>query len=992
MAEEKVLISYSHKDKKWREDLDKHLKPYLRDGSIVSWSDQQIAPGSEWFRDIQSALTNSKVAVLLVSSDFLASDFIHEHELGPLFKELKQGGVKILWVPVSASSYEKTPLKDYQALLDPENPLDGMADADREKAWVKICKQIEKAVKEGNDPDSSLTCKPTSRLGPEKISVARLPVTGSDVFGREQDIAFLDSAWVNQQVNIVTIVAWAGVGKSTLVNHWLRRMAADHYRSAELVFGWSFYRQGTSRDASSADEFLDAALTWFGDPDPRVGTAWQKGERLAKLVADRRTLLVLDGLEPLQNPFGAQEGRLREPSLQALLRELAAFNKGLCLITTRLAAVDLADYEPTSSLRLDLEHLSSDAGAKLLRASGVKGDEAKLRSASDEFSGHCLALTLLGSYLTDAYNGDIRCREEVSKRLIHDVRQGKHARKVMASYQDWFGEGPELSVLRLLGFFDRPADERTLEALLKPPATAGLTEPLLAGPNTEEWRAVLSRLRRAKLIAEEDPSQPGQLDAHPLVREYFGEQLQGTSAWKEGNRRLYEHYRDLASQQPDLFRNMEPLFLAVICGCRAGLLRDALHKVYIPRIQRRDASFAAKVLGVRGTLLSVLVHFFEQGRWGPLAQTDVDDQSLTADDQLFLLLQAGLYLTTLRGMGAREARICYKHAEPLCYSLGRQLDLYPVLLSKWRSSLMTDKLSATLQIAKDIDSLAQGKNGAVFMDLAYRTLAITLFYLGDFESARQYTMRAVQLWCAEEVPSTFEEAYSPAVLCLCYKALCEWHFGETTVCNETMEKALSLAKDELKDMYAYGVALWFAAFLGHFEHDAAQVELRASDLIKRATRHQFAHWLPAGKVFSGWARSASGYTAEGVAWIEEGIRAHQALGYSLNMPYWLVIKAEALYLADRIPEALGTIEKAEAAVENFEERCWSAELHRLRGLFLAAQGAEETEIETSFRAAIRIASDQKSVSLEKRAKASYAEYRRQKVSTPGGHGFRLPLC
>jgi hypothetical protein len=98
-------------------------------------------------------------------------------------------------------------------------------------------------------------------------------------------------------------------------------MAIDQYRSAELVFGWSFYRQGSSGETASADEFLDAALNWFGDPDPRLGTAWQKGERLAKLVAHRRTLLVLDGLEPLQNPPGRQEGRVREPSLKALLRQ-----------------------------------------------------------------------------------------------------------------------------------------------------------------------------------------------------------------------------------------------------------------------------------------------------------------------------------------------------------------------------------------------------------------------------------------------------------------------------------------------------------------------------------------------------------------------------------------------------------------------------------------------------------------------------------------------
>src|SRR5208282_6542089 len=86
------------------------------------------------------------------------------------------------------------------------------------------------------------------------------------------------------------------------------------------------------------------------DPDPRLGTAWEKGERLAKLVAHRRTLLVLDGLEPLQNAPGPQEGRLREPSLQALLRELAAFNKGLCVITTRMPVADIADHERTSAL------------------------------------------------------------------------------------------------------------------------------------------------------------------------------------------------------------------------------------------------------------------------------------------------------------------------------------------------------------------------------------------------------------------------------------------------------------------------------------------------------------------------------------------------------------------------------------------------------------------------------------------------------------------
>jgi len=459
-------------------------------------------------------------------------------------------------------------------------------------------------------------------------------------------------------------------------------MAADHYRSAEFVFGWSFYRQGSGGGTSSADEFVDAALSWFGDPHPRIGTEWEKGERLAKLIAHRRTLLVLDGLEPLQNPPGPQEGRLREPELQALLRELAAFNTGLCVITTRTPVTDIADHERTSARRRDLEQLSSDAGAKLLRALGVKGDEAELRNASDEFQGHCLALTLLGSYLTEAYHGDIRRHKEVSERLIHDVRQGVHARKVMISYQAWFGEGPELSVLRMLGLFDRPADEKALGALLKSPAIPGLTESL-SNLSPIEWRTILSRLRRAKLLAPEDPHDPGHLDTHPLVREYFGEQLrnQRTEAWKECNRRLYEHYRTLAPQLPDSFRGMEPLFLAVISGCKAGLFRKALHEVYVPRIQRGEVYFTANVLGARGALLSVVVHFFEHGRWASLVQAGAEGQDLTPEDQLFILMQAAQYLTATRGLGIPEARICYERAESLCRSLGRPLLLYVALTS-----------------------------------------------------------------------------------------------------------------------------------------------------------------------------------------------------------------------------------------------------------------------------------------------------------------------
>ena len=192
-------------------------------------------------------------------------------------------------------------------------------------------------------------------------------------------------------------------------------------------------------------------------------------------------------------------------------------------------------------------------------------------------------------------------------------------------------------------------------------------------------------------------------------------------------------------------------------------------------------------------------------------------------------------------------------------------------------------------------------------------------------------------------------------------------------------------------MPALAVALFFAEHFAHLEGNRADVERLASDLIELSTRQNFALWLPIGAVLRGWARSAFGDTDEGISWIEAGIKDYRATGSMAMMPYFLARKAEALHLADRTSEALEAIKEAEALAERSEERWWSAELYRLRGVFLTAIGADETQIEASFRAAVKTAKEQKSHSLEKRAEGTYAEYRRQKASASGGHGFRLPL-
>jgi predicted ATPase len=482
------------------------------------------------------------------------------------------------------------------------------------------------------------------------------------------------------------------------------------------------------------------------------------------------------------------------------------------------------------------------------------------------------------------------------------------------------------------------------------------------------------------------------LDAHPLVREYFGEQLrsQQADAGKECNRRLYHYYRTLAPQLPNSFREMEPLFSAVICGCNAGLFREALHEVYIPRIHRGDVYFAANVLGARGALLLVLAHFFEHGRWGSLVENCSEGQGLTAEDQLFILTQSGLYLTATRGLGSPEAWICYERAEPLCHSLNRPVLLYVALMGQWRYSLMNDKLTATMQIAERVHSLAQEQNDSTLLMGAFTSLAATLYYLGDFKTAQQYAIRGLQIWRSGAASSRFEEVDSQPVACLCHQAIFEWHFGEIVSSRATMAESISLAR-ELNDMHGLAVALYCSTVLAYFERNAAEVEHLSSDLIQLSARHTFAHFLTIGVLLRGWARSVSGNTMEGFALIEEAIEDYRAIGSTLLMPFFLALKAEALHIAGRSSEALAAIREAEALVEIFEGRWWCAELHRLRGVFLATLGAEKAQIETSFCEAIRIAKEQKSVSLEKRAEGTYAEYHRLKASGSGGRGFRLPL-
>ena len=146
MARDQIFVSYSHRDKRWLDELIISLKPFTRKRNVNVWDDTKINVGARWRDEIEDALKKAKVAVLLVSRYFLHSDFIAESEFPPLLEAAKKEGLVIVWIPIGHSSYEETEIADYQAASEPSRPLNSLSESDVDFELVKIAKAIDRLL------------------------------------------------------------------------------------------------------------------------------------------------------------------------------------------------------------------------------------------------------------------------------------------------------------------------------------------------------------------------------------------------------------------------------------------------------------------------------------------------------------------------------------------------------------------------------------------------------------------------------------------------------------------------------------------------------------------------------------------------------------------------------------------------------------------------------------------------------------------------------
>lgn len=754
--------------------------------------------------------------------------------------------------------------------------------------WLALARQLENNQRHWGKlltSGSGVEEEPETTLGPEAERVAArrcradisriIKYAPAELIGREDEINLLNNAWAqvrdgaHKRPRILAFVALGGEGKTSLVAKWTADLAYQDWPGCDAAFAWSFYRQGAREQlAGSSDLFLNAALTFFGDEAAaRSGAdAFDKGRRLAVLVGRRRSLLILDGLEPLQHaPSSPHRGGLKDQGVAELLKTLAQNNDGLCVVTTRYSLPDLQVFRQGTAPEVELKCLSRAAGVHLLRSLGVKGSELRNLPSDDDnqrlnefeklvedVKGHALTLTVMGGFLKRAFQGDIRKRDQVKFDRADDEVDGGHAFRAMAAYEQWLArdggkEGRrEAAVLRIMGLFDRPADAGWVAALRCEPIR-DLTD-ALAGLGEEDWNECLSDLEAARLLTVNRDTSGAllTLDAHPLLRAYFAHQLrtQSPAVWRDANQRLHEHLSTSTPDKPQpTIEDLQPLYLAVAYGARAGLFSEAL-VLYKERLLLGQ-EYAEQHCGAFGAGLAAISTLLEE--------VGAARKAPSAADLAYVHLRMG---TCLRSLGRllegaehlEEAKRVFETAGCLpeaAHASGRLCIL----------NLFLGKVPQAIGHGRESVRLAdEGRN--VFSRAYFRTtLGLALCYRGSHEAA--------DLFCEARALQQQDNGRGDQRAAMAFRR-CEWlesraQYGEMV---EVATEALQIAEAEQAGLLFFGL-LHTALGRAHIyqqQHSQAGGHLDKAIAFYRKSATWFE--LPRGLLARAWLRCLHGTEAD----------------------------------------------------------------------------------------------------------------------------------
>ncbi|HWL53379.1 MAG TPA: ATP-binding protein [Chthoniobacteraceae bacterium] len=434
--------------------------------------------------------------------------------------------------------------------------------------------------------------------------------------GRDADLEALTDRLLIRSEPVVQVVAPGGVGKTSLISKWLDDGLFRREFRFRKVFIWEFYRQGMDHQALQVAWPWRAALAEALDIElPRRISAEGMARLFLSAIEQKGVLVVLDGLETmLQPPETPASGELRDDVLTFVLEGLPSDGRGAILIATRQPAAIRAESV------LEMGPLSTQATRFLLRELGVRGMLPDIRKAVSFVNGSPLLARLLAGYCRLPSLESSEPLPTALEELSSPWRSPKGfaglddpTARMLRVYVKWLAGTPELALLLLTSFFDRPPEEEALRALLESPLMEAALFHDLRMLGKERWMEAAAVLRRSYLAGY---GAGLNIALHPIAHGFFASYLKvnDPEVWKNGHEVLYEYYRALPEKEyPDTIDEFTPLFSAVHHGCNAGLAERAFREVALSRISRGFHAYLLSELGGVQETAAFLDSFFEKG-------------------------------------------------------------------------------------------------------------------------------------------------------------------------------------------------------------------------------------------------------------------------------------------------------------------------------------------------------------------------------------------
>jgi tetratricopeptide (TPR) repeat protein len=549
---------------------------------------------------------------------------------------------------------------------------------------------------------------PSPALPVPAVDISYLPSASHSFVGRNDEVALALDAADNASTNVISITGVAGTGKTALINELVRRLADAAPRE---IVAWSFDASGIGRgEERSADAAVDYLCGRIGESLPLGLDALEQGRRLSLILQERPTVLIMDGIEKVQNTTASRFGTLTHPAMYALLRNLAYSNAGVCLVTSRLPVTDLDEFPPPGHIHIELGPLQPEAAIDLVRRLGLSGTDYELRSFCSDYDFHPLTITLVASAVAQLFDGDISQRAEIPF-LAGDGLRDK-LREIVEWYERSVTDPIARAVLRSLGFFPYGGSVSDLTHLLGSAVAPQVAPDVSRHLTRADVRGGIAQLERLQIV---NVRPGGGLDAHPLVREVLQENLRATlpGAWVSGHRHLFNvGAADLSTTPlPLALADMAPLFRLLYHGCEGSKVDRALTEVYLPCIARGDADYCMQVLGAVSSDLYALRNFFVT-EWTLLRP------GVPEDLQAWIMHKAAFDLRALGRL--EEAREAVELALALAESRNDWAMAAQASNNRARSALMLGRISEAVEAGRRAVSYAD-RSDDHFRQAAYRS-------------------------------------------------------------------------------------------------------------------------------------------------------------------------------------------------------------------------------------------------------------------------------